>query len=197
MDKDPVISAVVVPLFQAALTGFLASVAAGTVAILAHWQDPLTTACLVLAVVTLAAWLIFRAEAVDRLHPRPVVKAEPVQVYQSVTHTLALSWNDGHTGEWLGLQDWEKFRDWAIGVSSGQSLGESHWTGRTAPFSKGEYHQMIDRLLERGIIRMRGKYHAQGYELTGKGRAVTGEITRRYGNLPSPTNHRYLAGGAN
>jgi hypothetical protein len=125
--------------------------------------------------------------------PTPVYQLETVQTYR-----LDIRWNDGQAGDWLdGFgTDWPKLRDWFVAVYLGRSLGESHWCGARAPFSKGEYHIMLDRLNEQGIIRARGKHHAQGYELTARGRAVARAFAERYHEMDanSPTSQRYLPG---
>jgi hypothetical protein len=178
---DELISAIAVPTLQACVTGILTAATAGSLAIVAN-HDPLTYATLGGSLGMTLSWLYFRHEWYLRVNPQPLPPIEPMRSFPLetvVTHQLALTWNEGKAGSWLGVEDWEKFVDWAISAYQGASLGESHWCGARAPFSKGEYHLMLDKLLEQGIIRTRGKYHAQGYELTAKGRAVCGELSRR------------------
>ena len=95
---------------------------------------------------------------------------------------VSIDWNDGHAGLFseMGIER-DQFIAWCIGAAGGRSLGENHWTGLRGPFSKGEYHQFRDELIQRGLIAQRGKYHSSGFQLTGKGRAVCAEVVRRFG----------------
>ena len=130
----------------------------------------------------LKRWLSW-SDALAGIMPAPV---EPV-TYASETLNLRVDWDDGHQGLFaqFGVSR-EMFLTWCAGVATGTPLSENHWTGRGAPFSKGEYHRMRAELERRGFLRLRGKYHAQGYELSSMGQAVVGEISRRY-SLGDPT----------
>jgi hypothetical protein len=111
---------------------------------------------------------------------------------------LNLLYNDGQAGDFLDLPcDYQRLEAWCAGVAGGKSLGENHWTGAHAPFSKGEYHKLLDELVKRGLVRLRGRHYSSGYELTGKGSALAAELARRYNARLSPSERRYQPGSSN
>jgi len=190
-------SAVFVPLLQAGVTGSVAAVIGGSLAAMSGGQF-FTWAAVVGGVVFLLAWWGSVSWWRSAINPQP---EQAPAVYQAEATRLKLSidWDEGRAGlfDELRISD-ELFITWACGVGSGKSLGENHWTGAVNPFSKGQYHNFIDRLIFLGIVRPAGKGRSSGYELTGKGRAVCGAILARYGRdtIP-PANQSYLSGGAN
>lgn len=61
----------------------------------------------------------------------------------------------------------------ARGVLNGRSFAEDSWSGRGAPFSRGEFRQIRDALIERGLAVWRNpQAKAQGVELTAAGKSV-------------------------
>lgn len=61
----------------------------------------------------------------------------------------------------------------ALGVLNGRSLAEGTWSGRGGLFSRSEFRQIRDILIERGLAVWRNpEAKAQGVELTAAGRAV-------------------------
>lgn len=118
--------------------------------------------------------------------------AQPSQDNAGYQLQIALKYNDGKAGDFIGLPvDYERFEAWCAGVDNGRSLGENHWTGTKGIFSKGEYHVLIDTLKVRGIIRLRGRHYSSGYEVTKKGDALIKELARRYNARLSPADRLY------
>jgi hypothetical protein len=61
----------------------------------------------------------------------------------------------------------------ARGVLAGRPMAEDSWSGRAGPFSRSEFRQIRDTLIERGLATWRNPdAKAQGCELTAAGRAV-------------------------
>ena len=61
----------------------------------------------------------------------------------------------------------------ARGVLNGRSFAEDTWSGRGGLFSRSEFRQLRDTLIERGLAVWRNpNAKAQGVELTAAGRAV-------------------------
>ena len=183
---------VLIPGLQAGITGALVGVIGGTLAWIGG-GDALKWSLLSGAISgLLALWAGFSAwrSAIYQANQQP----EPVKVYpvEAARLSLSIDWDEGRAGifEELQISD-EMFITWGKGVASGRSLGENHWTGAKNPFSKGQYHAMLDRLIFLGMVRQAGKGRTSGFELTGKGRAVCNAILARY-RQDSPTGVRYL-----
>ena len=115
-------------------------------------------------------------------------RLDPKQYQTSLR--LAFTWNDGQSGSFsdLSIQP-EQFIAWCVGAAAGRSLGENHWTGSAGIFTKADYHSFRDELLARGFIRHRGKHPTSGVELTSKGSAMTGEVSRRHHAQSPSRNH--------
>jgi hypothetical protein len=176
-ENETLETAVLIPLIQAVVTGTLLSVLTG-ITVTIFWNErSIEYALVVFAVSSVLGWFAYRAD----WSRKPMLEPELTQEFQNETVSLALTWNDGQAGEMLYGVDWVKFSTWAVAVVRGKSMGENHWTGTDAVFRKGEYHRMIDNLLEKGIIRRKGQHHSIGYELTGKGRALCNGIERQRG----------------
>ena len=165
------VTAVLISLFAAALYG----VSLGVTAWRLFW--------VVLAGFTMITWLLQMPDK-KILHDRSESKVFPTM---SKPLKVSIRYNDGQAGlfsEFAIHRD--QFIAWCIGADQGRSIGENHWTGAQAIFSKPEYHAFRDELKNRGLIRAKGRHHAQGFELTGKGRALVSEVARRYSpTLPS------------
>jgi hypothetical protein len=130
---------------------------------------------LVLAGGALLTWLILQ------LPQRQVLRSSGRVHAQDTTLRLAIEWNDGHTGSFSQHEvTAQQFVSWCIGVGTGRSLGETHWTGEGAPFTKSQYIRFRDNLLFEGLIRQRGGHYTRGFELTEKGAAMCREVIRRY-----------------
>src|SRR3990167_1860369 len=123
------------------------------------------------------AWLWLVGKAIRMLEALAGVEPAPIQAVTYPTETrlhLAIDWDQGRGGlfEELDIDD-ATFIAWACDVARGKSLGEDWPTGRHGRFSKGTYHQFLGRLEFQGVIRKRGRAINSGFELTGKGRAIT------------------------
>lgn len=119
---------------------------------------------------------------------RQVLRKAPLHSFESSSPLrLAFSWNGGESGSFSEIPiQRDQFIAWCVGAAAGRSIGENHWTGSTGIFSKAEYHHFRDELIARGFIRSQGKHHAQGFELTAKGLAMTREVSRRHRPIPYP-----------
>lgn len=175
---------IVIPLLKSFITALLVALFA------AAWfipSIPWKLFFVVLSGICLVSWLAL-------IVPKPEKsKLQPVILKHQETNTplkVSIDWNEGQAGLFssMGITR-DQFIAWCIGANEGRSLGENHWCGSRGVFSKGEYHAFRDELERRGLLRPKGRHHAQGFELTGKGRAVAAEVARRFGengNL-SPT----------
>ncbi len=136
---------------------------------------------LILASGALLTWLILQ-------FPRRQVLRSSGRVHaQETSLRLAINWNDGHSGSFnrYGITQ-KQFVAWFTGAGSGISLGETHWTGEGAHFTKTTYIKFRDALLLDGIIRHREGHYTRGFELTEKGKATCREVIRRF--TPRPHN---------
>lgn len=175
--RNTVESCVLVPVLQSGISGIFVgfAVLSGCAAFGWPWSWAGVSGC----VVMLCAWWYFRREVAIRLDAESgllqPVQVQPVQVQPEPVQAFALTvaYNEGRAGDMLrfGVSP-EKFTQWAQGVYEGRSLAESQWIGSRGVFSRGEYTRMLAELLNRGYIRHRSRYHAQGFELCAKGRAL-------------------------
>lgn len=192
---------VFIPIMQAIITGLLFALVA--VSTWAAWQNVTGWRLFWLALFGSAflAWLVILGrlfvwgDALHGIQPKP----ESVTAFQTETSMLHISidWDNGRQGVFDDIQITDdQFIQWACEVAQGKSLGENHHTGSAGIFSKGQYHQMIDRLSFMGFVRQKSKAITSGYVLTGKGRAVCDELLKRYGSAPNipPTDQVYLPG---
>ena len=173
---------IVIPLLKSIITAVLVALFA------AAWfigSIPWKLFFAVLSGICLVSWLILIIPKPEkaRLDRQTLVKPQEIITPLKVS----IDWNDGQAGLFaeMGIQR-DQFIAWCIGAAEGRSLGENHWCGSRGVFSKGEYHAFRDELERRGLLRAKGRHHAQGYELTGKGRALAAEISRRFGENGSP-----------
>jgi len=186
MKGNDIESGVLVPVLQACVTGLLAGCAVLAGGVMWRWQYTFPGSSLVACVVVFASWLFFRVEVGRRLDvasgvtlnqtpgETPAGQPEPIRGFQ-----LEVDYNEGRAGDYLsfGVEP-ERFTAWCQGVASGRGLAEDSWTGSAGLFSKSEYRQLREQLVERGFLRLRGKHHSQGFQLTGKGKALTSGVAR-------------------
>ena len=95
---------------------------------------------------------------------------------------------DGHVGAPPAIEltvnrpdrrGWERFelpgtvealQQLASGLLAGRGFTEAAWTGRGRPYTKTEFHELRDKLLEQGFLQWRNeRARAQGVELTQDG----------------------------
>ncbi len=178
---------IVIPFLKAIITGVLFSLFAASWFVAAI---PWKLFFIVLSGSALVSWL-----AAIRFVIKPglsildrksaTVALKPQEVFTPLK--LSIDWNDGQAGLFseIGISR-DQFIAWCVGVGQGKSLGENHWCGSKGVFSKGEYHIFRDELERRGLLRPKGRHHAQGFELSAKGAAVVTEVARRFGDNHSP-----------
>jgi hypothetical protein len=185
----------------ALITAAFLTVAVLAIATVAKWSHPWAIAAFSFAVIGAVSWVILLGwwrRIVEGIHG---LDNAPMEIYPVETKlSLSVDWDEGRAGLFddLDISD-ALFIEWACGVARGKSLGENHWTGAHNPFSKGQYHAFLDRMVFHGIIRQKGKARTTGYTLTGKGRAITSEVLRRYGDQGnhSPNMIGFLSNGQN
>jgi hypothetical protein len=187
-------AAILLPAGQAFVSALAIGSTVTSLAILAKAPQPLAIGGVAAGVGLGAAWLLglsWWRERVEGLKPEP----ELVYPAESTQLQLSIDWDEGRAGIFddLNVTD-EMFIQWACEVAQGKSLGENHHTGSAGAFSKGAYHQFVDRLEFHGFVRQKSKARTAGLMLTGKGRAVCREVLRHYGahDGTSPTRQRYL-----
>jgi len=175
--QNTLTQAVLIPLAQAAITGglFAALVVAG-------WElyseaTPMRIFWGALALGAFTTWL--GAIGKWRAWIDALLGIKQSEIDEPYELRVALSYNDGQAGDFLGLPvDYKRFEQWCAGVAAGGSLGENYWTGNSNLFVKGEYHLLRAELEKRGLVQQRGRHHSSGFELTGKGRALANELAR-------------------
>lgn len=187
-------AAVLVPALQAGAFGLIVAVIGGTVAWITG-SNALRWALLSGGVAGLAAFGTGIAVWRDAIYRANQAANAPVYQVETPRLKLSIDWDEGRAGlfDELNISD-QLFITWACGVAGGKSLGENHWTGAANPFSKGQYHSLIDRLIFLGMVRKAGKGKSSGYELTSKGRAVCNALLLRYGDTTHPSDTKYLTG---
>ena len=169
-------SAVYVPFLQSAASGLFIAVAVCGVAVLLHWR--ISVALLAAAglgasvcwVFLLWHWLKLTTptppvQLVEDWQETPQAETYPV-IRVEVKRENTLTFID------LPVSDTQLSR-LAAGVLDGAPLAESQWCGRGRPFSRGQFAQLRQELLTRGLAVWRNDAApAQGVELTAAGRAV-------------------------
>lgn len=188
-------------LLQSLITGALIAFPAWALHRFYLQPAPFTGFLTILAISAAIAWLsLSRPRNPDQTGPKTntpkwlhAYTTAPIQKKEKLH--LAIDWNEGQAGNFADL-DIEKglFIAWCCGIDAGKSIGEDHWTGSGGAFSKSQYHKFRDELISRGFLRRRGRHHAQGFELTGKGAALCREVARR--SLSSNGRQRPAALGA-
>jgi hypothetical protein len=196
-------AAILLPVAWAGVSGLAGGAIAASLAVVNHSDSPLAWGGLAAGATFTAGWLYglsWWSGLVREILGAHEASLAPAYQAETTTLKLSIDWDEGRAGAFDDLHiDDAAFIQWACEVAKGKSLGENHWTGRANPFSKGEYHAMIDRLEYLGFVRLKGKGRTGGYELTGKGRAVCRGIVLKYaGDLPSPypAGQRYLSDSA-
>ena len=144
----------------------------------------------VFAVTWLAVWLVLvmiwtafvaHLEGISINLPAPVSTAPAIKVYVTDTDGEILA------GEFIDKPAMlESMKIIARGVVyERRGLSEKEWTGKGKPFSKRRYNQVIEAMIERGLIAWANDdYHSQGRQLTRVGRAV---LLRLAEEGPAPT----------
>jgi hypothetical protein len=195
MDKGlflNVLSGLMLPALQAAVTAFLiggiAAALAGLLQVPRWWLWGLLLGLLAGAIY----WVSFAARWQNCVFAPPIVRA----AHQVIEHkpTRALPEHTERTLRLTVVQDQGRRADilrlpvsdaqmaaLAAGLAAGQPFSLGTWTGQGKPFSRAEFEGLRAALVERGVLRLRNKRApAQGYELSPMGRA----LMRRYADAP-------------
>lgn len=188
---ESLISAVLVPLAQAVITGLFIGLAIGAAAALFALEKPgvwgLAAGCIVMAL----AWLAYRSR-----WSMVVEKALGVDINldgfigdpppeETRTVRIELVQDGGSRGDWIDLPTSpERLALLGDGLlNSGRTFNLSSWTGRGQPFTRREFEALRAALLERGLLVWRTPGSpAQGVELSPAGRA----IMRRFASTTTP-----------
>lgn len=183
---SPLIEGVIIPGLQCLITGLLSGLAALAVAAWLGgpiWAVGGTTA----AIVGLYSWLSYRGGWNDRLErmlgidlnlngvigpaPQP---AEPERVRVEVIQ------DQGSKGDFIDLPYPSKLPELAAGIVNGKQFALSVWTGNGHLFSRSEFEEVRDEMLERGLLRWRNERNpAQGVDVTAVGRAVLKRLAKQ------------------
>ena len=189
---DPLRDGVAVPGLQAAITGAVCGLAA--LAITAWFELPAWgIAGTVAAVATAGAWLSYRGRwqwlleritGADLNADGYIGKPEPQQAPAlSAPIRVEVSRDEGRAVDFIDLPYPEKLPALAAGLLAGRQFAQTSWVGAGQLFSRSEFDQVRDTMIERGLAAWKNpEAKAQGVTLTAAGRAVM----RRLANL-SPT----------
>lgn len=191
---DNLLNGVVVPGLQALITAILSGIVAGAVAAWLHlpyWGIGFTAA----AVAALASWLSYRARwayvlesllGVD-LNRDGFIGAAPQQPVQALPESVRveLIQDEGRRGDFIDLPYPEKLPQLAAGLTAGRSFNQTAWVGSHGIFSRSEFDEVRDTMIERGLAAWKNpEAKAQGVTLTAAGRAVMKRLSNRPPTLP-------------
>lgn len=184
---------VVIPSFQAFITGGLAGLSSGAAAAALECPFPFELGLWVGSTAAFIAWLDYRHSwrvFLERLSgidlngdgvigEEPTGKREPVRV--------EVISNEGRQGDYIDLPAREnQLRQLADGLISGKQFSQSVWTGNGAPFSRSEFEALRSEFIRRKLARWRKEgAPGQGIELTPPGWAVIRHFATN--TLRSPT----------
>ena len=171
--------AVVVPFLQALATGLLAGMVVLLLCVIGRNDQAGTIALLAGLIVAFLSWFSFRSrwqsvyEAMVHvdLSPDDITQEsepDPERIRIDVVNL------DETQSDFLDLPATkEQLIDLAEGLQRGTPFTVGAWSGSRRPFSRSQFEALRGELLARGYIRWQnGRHHAQGIELTAKGRAV-------------------------
>jgi len=197
-------AAVVIPLFQALITGAASAVVIGVViGGFLIWMDrPAVIPALLAAgvsfpVVALLSWmnrmndwrrLIWHLETAFRVdidQDEEIGDPEP----EERTATVRVEVVDRETGRqvWCELPNADKLPAFFRGVLTGRGLAETTWGGKGKLFSLPEYRAFRETLLRRGWIEyVDPDAPLLGYRLTRAGEAVARHFASKYDSSPPP-----------
>lgn len=132
--------------------------------------------------VAFVAWILLLRHWLQLVNHREGIRRTPrIQVLDPVQHQpssvrveLFEETNSYWRGDFLNLPaTHEQLRLLASGVVSGGSLSENAWCGSNRPFTKSQFQDLRQALLERGWLQWRNQNApAQGVEVTHVGRRV-------------------------
>ena len=174
-------SDVLVPLYQALITGLFA----GAIAAMLTWafitengEYAFYAGSTVSVLVSAAVWfsllqdhkrMLWRVERmVGKDFDGDGIVGEPDRLVVEIQERGSY----GERTEFVHLDvDRNRFLDFVRGVLGGEPISVARWTGERGIFRRGEFETIRGELLKRGILRWRGARN-HGVELTEKGREV-------------------------
>lgn len=168
MDRNPIISAVIVPALQAIFTGFFCGLASGTIALLAGYPKFFTLALVVGTLAMVLTWLT----ASDRAIPKPE-KPKPDN-YQAVTVRVDLLQEDSKAGWFLDIPlDRERLTLVCRSLQGGCDFSLASLGGAGKPLTRSEFEILRDYFITRGLARWINPHaHNAGCSLSAAGRAI-------------------------
>ena len=114
---------------------------------------------------------------------------QPVRA-QAESVRVELVRDEGRKGDYIDLPYPDKLPALAAGLLAGRTFNQTAWTGRVGIFSRSEFDQVRDTLIERGLACWKNpEARAQGVELTGAGRAVMRRLAAHPTTLPDERRH--------
>ena len=194
-------SDVLVPIAQASITGVLvASVLSIATFLFITTSATVVGYLFIVASVSITAGLWIRLMS-DR--NRLLWKIERITgkdfdgdgyVGEPETLRIELSSVDEHGAhiEFLNIPgDGQRFKEFACGVLNGKAISTASWTGRGGIYSRREFNELRDALLNRGWLMWRNPHApVQGVMLTRKGREAFERICSK---PPTPTEARRIS----
>lgn len=174
----PALKAVIVAVPAGLLVGVL--IAAFKIKIPAGWAMLITFLLAFLSVFLATSsrgqWLIERLTGADlNLDGFIGEPAPPLPAPESIR--VELLQDGGHRGDFIDLPYPEKLPALAAGLLAGRSFNQTAWTGHGALFSRSQFDQVRETMIERGLLAWKNpEAKAQGVELTAAGRAVMRRI---------------------
>ena len=189
---DGLAERVVVPGLKALIVAIPAGLLAGLLigalglAVSAWYAMPITSLIVFLVVFWGSSqrgqWLIERLTGADLNFDGYIGAPQPLPAPQPQTVRVEVIQDQGQRGDFIDLPYPDRIPQLAAGLLQGRTFNQTAWTGHGAIFSRSEFDQVRDTLIQRGLAAWKNdNAKAQGVELTAAGRAVM----RRLAN-PSP-----------
>jgi len=177
-------TAVLIPLFQAFVTGIFLGIMAGVLSVCVEYEHPWRAMFLTWAGVQSFAWLALLVRwaglvksletALNYDIDRDGVIGEEDEEEEIQPVKIEVIQNEGRHVQFADLPITEaQLVALAVGVIQGASFSEGQWTGKGAPFSRSEFRTVRDLFIRRGWLEwVNPSARSQGLELTAPGHAV-------------------------
>lgn len=159
---------ITIPLLASLYSGVLGSLVGLTAGLLVGADDLALWALLPGAGAAALTWFGLVGAWRQAVYPQ---EGQPAEVKQAITRLTVIS-DGGSHGEritFAGVTA-DQLHTLAAGLAAGAPLSVSYWCGRNAAFSRSEFERMRQVLVDRGLVRARGRGPQQGFELTTGGR---------------------------
>ena len=181
MRDDGVNIGCLVPMLRCMVTGVIVFVITLGLGYWQGWEEYAAIALMAGAIAALISWLD-DGRGWKRLAYGEMEAAQPV-VVEAEARTLRLELYKGSQTVYAELpMSFEQAQELARGLLAGTPFSEASWTGAGRPFSKGQFQQMREEFVKRGLARWRNKgAPAQGVELSPEGWDVCRQLTREGG----------------